>query len=58
MKVIMILTAEWATQAVKKKTLKNPGFIRKRTLTFAMTRRNALSTELIKPTGEQAIVSS
>ena len=42
----------------QKKILKNPGFIRKRTLTLAMTRRNALSTELIKPTGEQAIVSS
>ena len=58
MKVNTILTVEWATEAAKKKNLKNPGFTRKRILTFAMTRRNALSTGLIKPTGEQVIVSS
>ena len=55
MKVNMILTVEWATL---KKKLKNPRFTRKRTLAFVMTRRNALSTELIKPTGQQTIVSS
>ena len=39
----------------KKTTWTNSGLTGNGTLTFAMTGRNALSTELIKPTGEQAI---
>ena len=42
----------------EERTWKNSGLTGNRTLTFAMTGRNALSTELIKPAGEQAIVSS
>ena len=41
-----------------KRTWENSGLIGNRTMTFAMAGLNALSIELIKPTGEQAIVSS
>ena len=41
-----------------KKNLKNPGLTGNRILTLALIGLNALSCELIKPTGEQAIMSS
>ena len=41
-----------------KRTWENSGLIGNRTMTFTMAGRNALSIELIKPTGEQVIVSS
>ena len=41
-----------------KTTWTNSGLTGNGTLTFAMTGRNALSTELMKPTGEQAIAGS
>ena len=55
--------AKWLSQLnqqpkLLKKNLKNSILTGNRTLIYAMTGRNALSIKSIKPTGEQAIVSS
>lgn len=46
MKVEKILAVEYQTTFAVEKNLKNPGLTGNRTLTFAMTRRNALSIKL------------
>ena len=55
--------AKWLSQFNQqlkrlKKNLKNSILTRNRTLIYAMVGRNALSIKSIKPTGDQAIVSS
>ena len=57
MKVYMIFTVDWTTYLVEKEAKKISGSTWDLTLTFVMTGCNALSIELIKLTGEQAIVS-
>ena len=55
MKVNMIFVVEWTTWAVDKKPEINSGLTGNR---FAMTGPNPLSIKLIRPTGEQTIVSN
>ena len=56
MKVNMIFTVEWTTWAVEKEAEKNQAWLGIEP--WPLTGRNALSTDLIKAAGEQAIVSS
>ena len=53
----MIFTVDWTTFLVEKEAKKISGSTWDLILTFVMTGWNALSIELIKLTGEQAIVS-
>ena len=56
MKVNMIFTVEWTTWAVEKEAEKIQAWLGIEP--WPLTGRNALSTDLIKAAGEQAIVSS
>ena len=57
MKVNTILAIEWTTLVVEKEHEKNSYLTGIRALIFAMTGSYCLSIKLIKPMGEQAIVS-
>ena len=58
MTVNMIFAVEWTTYAVEIEPVKIQAWSGIDPWPFTMTGRTVLSIKLIKPTGEQAIVSS